>query len=211
MFKQYFEEARLSNSLTELVIPAANENYTHLFTKYDANENYTHLFTRYDACKNSRNNEINNTFVDTLMATTAAPTFFPPYKIGNKTFMDGGIHLNNPASTAYSEAIRYNVPEEKISVLSLGTGCYLPDPSNADQYNLLFWAQNIPNFTIFAQESNTDREMYTKLKDRYQGWQVFFEEPIGLVDHDSIPALLELGYQYIEELDCSDENPINKL
>ncbi|CAG8611851.1 8073_t:CDS:1, partial [Racocetra fulgida] len=196
MFKRYFEEARLSNSLTELVIPAANENYTH-------------LFTRYDACKNSKNDEINNTFVDTLMATTAAPTFFPPYKIGNKTFIDGGIHLNNPASTAYSEAIRYNVPEKKISVLSLGTGCYLPDPSNADQYNLLFWAQNLPNFMISAQESNTDREMYTKLKDRYQRWQIFFEEPIGLDDHTSIPDLLELGYQYIEELDYSDENPIN--
>ncbi|CAG8803213.1 12049_t:CDS:1, partial [Racocetra persica] len=198
MFKQYFEEARLSNSLTELVIPAANENYTH-------------LFTRYDACKNIGNNEINNTFADVLMATTAAPTFFPPYKIGSKTFIDGGIHLNSPASTAYSEAIRYNVPEEKISVLSLGTGCYLPDPSNADQYNLLFWAQNLPNFMISAQESNTDREMYTKLKDRYQRWQIFFEEPIGLDDHDSIPHLLELGYQYIEELDSSDENPINKL
>ncbi|CAG8734109.1 42873_t:CDS:2 [Gigaspora margarita] len=198
MFKKYFEETKLNNSLTELVIPAANENYSH-------------LFTRYDACKNIKDVNENNTIVDILMATTAAPTFFPPYKIGNKTFIDGGIHLNNPASTAYSEAIRYNVPEKNISVLSLGSGCYLPDPSNADQYNLLFWAQNLPQFMISAQESNTDREMYAKLKNRYQRWQVFFEEPIGLDDHESIPNLLELGYQYIEELDFSDENPINKL
>ncbi|RIB25834.1 acyl transferase/acyl hydrolase/lysophospholipase, partial [Gigaspora rosea] len=126
MFKKYFCKTRLSHSLTELVIPAANENSSH-------------LFTRYDACKNSKNIEVNSTFVDILMATTAAPTFYPPHKIGNKTFMDGGIYLNNPASTAYDEAIRYNVPKEKISVLSLGTGCYLPDPSNPDQYsNLLF-------------------------------------------------------------------------
>ncbi|CAG8519990.1 22075_t:CDS:2 [Cetraspora pellucida] len=198
IFKQYFEEVRICHSLTELVIPAANENYTH-------------LFNRYDARKNSRNAMINNTFVDMLMATTAAPTFFPPYKIGNKNFIDGGIHLNNPASTAYSEAIRYNVPDERISVLSLGTGCYLPDPSNPDQYNLLFWAQNLPQFMISAQESNTDREMYTKLKNRYQRWQVFLEEPIELDDHEGINNLLELGYQHIEELDCSDENPINKL
>ncbi|CAG8690894.1 13780_t:CDS:1, partial [Cetraspora pellucida] len=186
IFKRYFEETRINQSLTELVIPAANENYTH-------------LFTRYDAYKNSRNIEINNTFVDILMATTAAPTFFPPYKIGNKTFIDGGIYLNNPASAAYSEAIKHNVPEKNISVLSLGTGCYLTDPSNP------------PQSMISAQESNTDREMYNNLKNRYQRWQVFFEEPIGFDDHKSIPDLLELGYQYIEELDCSDENPINKL
>ncbi|CAG8830179.1 2108_t:CDS:1, partial [Gigaspora rosea] len=149
-----------------------------------------------------KNNEINNTFVDILMATTASPTFFPPHKIGNKAFIDGGMYLNNPASTAYDEAIRYNVPKEKISVLSLGTGCYLPDPSNPDQYsNLLFWTQNQPKMMISAQEYETNRKMYKELKNRYQRWQVFFEEPVKLDDYESIPNLLELGYQYIEELD----------
>ncbi|RIB03850.1 acyl transferase/acyl hydrolase/lysophospholipase, partial [Gigaspora rosea] len=128
IFKKYFGKTRLSHSLTELVIPATNQNFSHLFTRYDA--------------KNSKNNEANHTFVDILTATTAAPTFYPSHKIGNKTFIDGGMYLNNPASTAYDEAIRYNVPKEKISVLSLGTGCYLPDPSNPDKYNnLLFWTQ----------------------------------------------------------------------
>ncbi|CAG8547477.1 2007_t:CDS:1, partial [Scutellospora calospora] len=203
LFKKFFNETRLSHSLTELVIPAANESCSIM----------PHLFTRYDACKNSKNVGANETYLyNILMATTAAPTFFPPYKIGNKTFIDGGILLNNPASTAYNEAIRYKVPEGKISMLSLGTGCYLPDPSNPDRYrNLLFWAQNLPNMMISAQEGNTDHEMYNQLKNRYQRWQVFFEEPIKLDDHDSIPNLLELGYQYIEELDCSDKNPINKL
>ncbi|CAG8594907.1 7904_t:CDS:10 [Dentiscutata erythropus] len=202
MFKRFFDETKLSNSLTELVIPAANESYSII----------PHLFTCYDARKNSKNEEVNGTYVDILMATTAAPTFFPPHKIGSKTFIDGGIHLNNPTSTAYTEAIRYSVPQEKISVLPLGTGCYLPDPQNPGKYrNLLFWAQNLPKFMISAQEGNTDREMCNMLKNRYQRWQVFFEEPVGLDDHESISSLLELGYQYIEELDCSDENPINKL
>ncbi|RIB06277.1 hypothetical protein C2G38_2116456 [Gigaspora rosea] len=62
-----------------------------------------------------------------------------------------------------------------------------------------------------AQEGNTDRQMYTILGHRYQRWQVWFENPIGLDDLNSIPYLLEMGYQYIEELDCSDENPINKF
>ncbi|CAG8505950.1 11269_t:CDS:2 [Gigaspora rosea] len=177
MVEKYFGKTRLSHSLTELVIPATNDNCSH-------------LFTRNDACKNSMNNEVNNTFVDILMATTATPTFYPPHKISDKTFIDGGIYFNNPASAAYDEAIRYNVPKEKISVISLGTGCYLPDPSNPDQYNC---------------------KMYRELENRYQRWQVFFEKPIRFDDYESIPNLLELGYQYIEELDYSDENSINTL
>ncbi|KAF0553181.1 FabD/lysophospholipase-like protein [Gigaspora margarita] len=197
-FKKYFGKTRLSHSLTKLVIPAANENGSH-------------LFTRYDTCKNSKNIEVNNTFVDILMATMAAPTFYLPYQIGNKTFKDGGMYLNNPASTAYDKA-SYNVPKEKISVLSLGTGYYLPDPSNPDQYsNLLFWTQNQSKLMISTQEYKPDHKMYEELKNHYQRWQVFFEEPIRFDDCDSISNLLELGYQYIEELDYSDKNPINTL
>ncbi|CAG8477461.1 34416_t:CDS:2, partial [Racocetra persica] len=195
MFTKYFDKTRLSHSLTELVIPATYENYS---TK-------SYLFTRYDA----RENEENDTFFDALMATTAAPTFFPPHKIKNKgTFLDGGIYLNNPALIAYEEAIRYKVANKKISVLSLGTGCYIPDPSMPDQYrDLLFWTQN--HSTISVQEFDTDRKMFSRLGNLYQRWQIFFEEPIGFDDYKSIPNLLELGYQYIEELDFSDENPIN--
>lgn len=53
---------------------------------------------------------------------------------------------------------------------------------------------------ISGQEGNTDREMYSMLGKHYQRWQIFFEEPVGL---ESIPNLLELGCQYIEELDYS--------
>lgn len=29
-------------------------------------------------------------------ATSAAPTYFPPMKVGNYTFVDGGLQANNP-------------------------------------------------------------------------------------------------------------------
>ncbi|CAG8804741.1 22297_t:CDS:2, partial [Cetraspora pellucida] len=199
LFKN-FKETRLDDVLTELVIPAANES----------NLTKTHLFTRHNARKNPTENV---TLADALMATTAAPTFFPPHKIKNKgIFLDGGIHLNNPASEAYSEAIKYKVDEKKISVLSLGTGSYIPDPFSPEKYRgQLFWAQNLHNTIMSAQEGNTDRQMYAMLGDCYQRWQVWFEKPIRLDDLNCIPYLLEMGYQYIEELDCSDKNPINKL
>ncbi|CAG8676357.1 18312_t:CDS:2 [Gigaspora margarita] len=135
MFKKYFEETKLRQSFTELVIPVAIPA-----VKNETNPAMTHLFTRYDARKNN-----------------------------------GGINLNNPSLTAYTEAIRYKVATEKISVLSLGIRCYIPDPLRPELYrHLLFWAQNLPNLMISGQE--------------------------GL---ESIPNLLELGCQYIEELDYS--------
>ncbi|CAG8693115.1 16317_t:CDS:1, partial [Acaulospora colombiana] len=149
------------------------------------------------------------------MATTATPTLFPAHNIGNESFLDGGIYLNNPTLTAYNEAIRYNVSDKKFSILSLGTGNCRPDPLRPNLYwDKLFWSQNFYNddiFTLSTQEDNIDCEMHEKLGNRYQRWQVWLEEPIRIDDFESVPYLLEIGHQFMEELDCSDENPLNKL
>ncbi|RGB34889.1 hypothetical protein C1646_815091 [Rhizophagus diaphanus] len=189
-FRDHFCNTQLKQALTELVIPATSEI-----------DNSTYLFTRYDAHNDSSKN---HTFIEALMATTATPTFFPPYN----GYIDGGMHLNNPAMAAYNETIRYGVASKRVSVLSLGTGEYIPDPLKPDKYwDQLFWPKDNHN----AQECNTDCQMYNMLGNRYQRWQVWFEEPIGFNDIQSIPYLLEIGNQYIEELDASDENPMNKL
>ncbi|CAG8600795.1 10840_t:CDS:2, partial [Dentiscutata erythropus] len=156
-----FGKMKLDKALTELVIPAVNEiNITQL-----------HIFTSYDGRENASKND---SFVDVLMSTTAASTFSPPYEIMNKGFfLDGGLTLNNPALEAYNQAKRYNVSEENIHVLFLGTGSYIP----------AFLGTNVHNVMMSPKEDESEK----------------------------IPYLLELGYQYIEELDCSDDNPINKL
>ncbi|MCL1469236.1 patatin-like phospholipase family protein [Argonema antarcticum] len=77
--------------------------------------------------------------VEAARATSAAPTFFPPYKLetgrhrtseGYYALIDGGVFANNPASLAMMEAMisykRRNPGEElqrtDILVVSLGTG-----------------------------------------------------------------------------------------
>ncbi|CAG8786657.1 8280_t:CDS:1, partial [Racocetra persica] len=140
-----------------------------------------------------------------------SPTFFSHHNIKNKGFfLDGGVLINNPTMTAYIEATQYyNVAIEKIFMLSLGTGCYTPDPLSPNLYlNKLFWQHNHHKVAL---TDNIDCQMHNNLGDRYQRWQVWFENPIGLDDFENISNLLEIGYQYIEELDDSDENPINKL
>jgi hypothetical protein len=201
LFSEYFGRIRLNQALTELVIPAVNEN----------NLTQTHLFTRHD---NRSDDSKEDTFFDTLMATTAAPTFFPPYEIkGRGLFLDGALHFTNPTMAAYEKAIQYNASKEKISILSLGTGSCIPDPLNPDLLcrGRLFWGRNLHKIILPQQKGNTDNLMYGLLENRYQRWQVWLEEPISLDDYKSIPYILKLGHQYIEELDASDDNPINKL
>ncbi|MDR0218817.1 MAG: patatin-like phospholipase family protein [Enterobacteriaceae bacterium] len=67
--------------------------------------------------------------VDAALATSAAPTYFPPHHIqANGTdfgyFVDGGVFANNPVMTALTEALSQECVSNlsDIHMLSLGTG-----------------------------------------------------------------------------------------
>ena len=56
-------------------------------------------------------------------ATSAAPTFFLPFKDGGYTFVDGGVWANNPSMVALVDVLScFSVPRERIRILSLGCG-----------------------------------------------------------------------------------------
>jgi patatin-like phospholipase/acyl hydrolase len=62
----------------------------------------------------------NTSLADTLRACTSAPTFYPNYKIGSATIVDGAIHTNNPTMFAICET---SLMSESIEFLvSIGTG-----------------------------------------------------------------------------------------
>lgn len=59
---------------------------------------------------------------DVVMATSAAPTFFPMAKIGAAYFVDGGVVANAPDLCAIHEATQFLEAElDDIRVLSIGT------------------------------------------------------------------------------------------
>lgn len=201
LFNDYFGNTQIKDSLTDLIIPAYCENMG----------NQPYLFNRKDPERNT------TTFLDVLMATSAAPTFFKSYQItGKGKFLDGGINLNNPAMRVYTESPGRN--SEKTFLLSLGTGTYIPEPSNPDKYRgKLFWAMNFSGVALNAQEGNVDIELNNLLNNgypeafgnRYQRWQVFMEKSIALdaYDDESLNELIEMGKQYIEE----EQDQFNKL
>ena len=59
---------------------------------------------------------------DVAMATTAAPTFLPAFRLGNNRLIDGGTWANNPTLVGVVEAVSMlGHPLADIHVLSLGT------------------------------------------------------------------------------------------
>lgn len=109
-------------------------------TAYEVNNNEASFFKTRHAIddKNNINMSDSNTLLsDICMATSAAPTYLPAWKkffnLKDRTYVDGGMFMNNPSVGAIIEASKYhahptyNRPDmkfEDICVLSLGTGIY---------------------------------------------------------------------------------------
>lgn len=108
------------------------------------------------------------TMVEAAMATSAAPTFFPPYKLdtahytaeGYYALVDGGVFVNNPASLAMMEAmISYKREKAKellrteTLVVSLGTGSLTRQYSykKAKNWGQIQWALPILNVVMDGQ------------------------------------------------------------
>jgi uncharacterized protein len=59
--------------------------------------------------------------LEAVDASSAAPSYFPTVKVGNRYLIDGGVVANNPSMCAYAEAKKL-WPDEEIKLLSVGTG-----------------------------------------------------------------------------------------
>lgn len=77
--------------------------------------------------------------VDVCDATSAAIVYFPPVKVGNYMYIDGGVGMSNPVLVAYNEAKKL-FPGDNIKILSVGTGLPIPDPDWATDKIMSFGA-----------------------------------------------------------------------
>lgn len=108
--KEKFEEAKISDLKTRVIIPAINGT-TGKPKMYKTPHNEVLTF------------DAKLKLVDVALATSAAPTYFAPHLVENKHLMvDGGLIANGPALIAYHEATNYlKWPKDNIYILSVGT------------------------------------------------------------------------------------------
>lgn len=108
---------------------------------------------------------------DALLATSAAPTYFPVHCVGGRSFVDGGLVANAPDLVAVAETIRHlGCDLEHIRVLSIGTAGS-PHAAEVDTKapGLLSWfmRHGLVQLTLSAQEQLAVQQTAVLLRDRY--------------------------------------------
>lgn len=186
-------EARLADALCELVIPS--------FDRITAEEV---IFKRSSARSGD-----DWWLTDVCMATSAAPTYFPAHdaeSIGRGvkgSFLDGGIHSNNPALCAYAEAKRL-WPGERISILSVGTGRQKVSQLGPSAGGLAQWAAPLADLFMTSGERVIDYQIRTLTKalgDTYHRVQTDVPEHAGMdvVDGALFDSYVAEGHRMAED------------
>src|SRR3954453_5981681 len=102
--------------------------------------------------------------VDAAHASSAAPTYFEPVRIGARTLVDGGVFAITPAILAYAEA------NGSVEVLaSLGTGQHtrrLPYDTVKD-WGQIEWAKPIIDVVFDGSADVVDTVLARLITDRY--------------------------------------------
>lgn len=102
VLKKYTKEKKLKDALTKLIIPA-----------YNSTKREIKIFKSYK-------DGVEYSLFDVIRSSSAAPTFFDPWKIDGQTFVDGGLVANNPALISLIEAVKDG--NKDISIISFSTG-----------------------------------------------------------------------------------------
>src|SRR5262249_13309121 len=105
--KAYFGSMKISQALVDVLV-----------TTYDIRNPDPYYISRQRAKADSQHDYLMH---EAAMATSAAPTYFPPFSMNERTLIDGGLAANNPACLAFAEA-KQLWPEEDVLLVSLGTG-----------------------------------------------------------------------------------------
>jgi patatin-like phospholipase/acyl hydrolase len=141
--------------------------------------------------------------VDAAHATSAAPSYFEPVRVGAMTLVDGGVCAINPALIAYAEAAG-----ETIDVLaSLGTGEHTrPLPyDEVKGWGKLSWAEPILDVVFDGGADIVDEQLSRLMDGNYVRLQTRLDEASDALDDaspDNLAALRREAERLIADRDA---------
>lgn len=169
---------------------------------------YSELPTCRQIATNSGNNAYRDIgLVDGALATSAAPSYFPPYEVnGLGYFADGGVFANNPSVAAIAEALASGRAGnlDNVRLLSLGTGIspqgIPPDAvGNPLNWGVTTWlwpteSGNVPAAALLGLTLDTTATIAAHqaeqiLKSAYQRGNFVLAQPVGLDDWQKVSEL----------------------
>jgi hypothetical protein len=151
------------------------------------------LVTTYDLQARSalllRSDRDDVSFVDAAHASSAAPSYFEPLRLGDRTLVDGGVAAINPSLYGYAEA-----GGKPALLLSLGTGSQTK-PLPYDQvkdWGKLEWAEPILDVVFDASADAVDSQLDRLIDGAYIRLQTPLTEASGDLDDASEQNLAAL-------------------
>ena len=214
VLKELLGEAKVEEALREIFIPSYDiELRAPIFFTSNRDAEQPDSFDSRKICRGFK-------MFEAAMATSAAPTFFPPYKLetahhtdeGYYALVDGGVFANNPSSLAMMEAmISYKKKQENgeelqrndTLVVSLGTGSLTRKYKYRDVKNWgkLEWVLPLVNVAIDGQSESVayqlNQLMVTKGENRnYYRFQTPLSSDNG---HDQLDNTSPSNIEYLEE------------
>lgn len=175
-FHRYLGDARLSDSLTGVLV-----------TAYEIEQRHTFFFKSSKARADAADDYAMR---DAAQATSAAPTYFQPVRIDRGpdrpylALVDGGVFANNPAMCAYAEAVKGR-PDADVLLVSLGTGELTRrlEWSDAKDWGLVEWARPILDVVFDGVSDATDHHLGELLgPDRYFRFQTSLDDASDDID-----------------------------
>ena len=166
--RHHLGDTRLSEATTEIMI-----------TAYDLQARQALLLRK--------DNDMS--MVDAAHASSAAPTYFQPVRLGPRTLVDGGVFAINPAGLAYADA------RGELDVLaSLGTGEHTrPLPyDEVKNWGALQWARPILDVVFDGTADAVDSQLTRLIDRRYVRLQTRLEEASDDLDDASAENLAAL-------------------
>jgi patatin-like phospholipase/acyl hydrolase len=150
---------------------------------------------------------------DVILATSAAPTFFPPYRISNSVqpgqFVDGGVWANHPGLLALTDALRIsdlkdndknqcgipNFDRSQILLMSIGTGI-TPSSFNVDSKSsgLLRWMPKLVDYLLTSQSQGTHYILRHLIPEANYHRIDFFHDGWKLDDASRLQMLIDIGH-----------------
>ena len=192
-FAEGFGEKTLGDiECTRLIMPSVN------LTKGEP-----HVFRSRHLPKAIHDRDIR--IADAVIASTAAPSYFPHRQIKGNSYVDGGVWASDPSLLAVAEAIRIQqfskqldpdapIVTNDIHLLSVGTGHadFSLSPPGADA-GLLFWASRVADVMTTAQSQGVHLPVKFFLGDRYRHVNFKMTQKWGLDQVQFIPELFAMG------------------
>jgi predicted acylesterase/phospholipase RssA len=178
-------EAALGTYLGDTTLGEARVDV--LVTAYDLHERAPHIF------KSWREEWRDVRMADAARATSAAPTYFEPYLLGERSLVDGGVFATNPAMCAYAEAARLQ-PGAEVRLVALGTGRLTKriEHDDAKDWGLVEWVRPVIDVVFDGVADAVDYQLEHVLGDRHHRFQVTLGERSNALDDASAENLERL-------------------